>query len=103
MGRMSYFSHNQTFPKRNITTVLKESAEYKQARSESTADAIAKKNGLQNCELHRLPYFDIVEMCAEDPMHALLLGLTKKEATILLQEDISLDNFKFAVLLNKRD
>ena len=101
-GRI-YFSNNQTFLKRNIITVLKQSAEYKLAKSESAANARAKKHGLRYSELHRLPYFDIVEMCAEDPMHALLLGLIKKEATILLQQDTSSDNFKFAVPLNKRD
>eukprot|EP00112_Aurelia_sp_Birch-Aquarium-sp1_P018382 Seg438.3 transcript_id=Seg438.3/GoldUCD/mRNA.D3Y31 product="hypothetical protein" protein_id=Seg438.3/GoldUCD/D3Y31 len=102
-GRMSYFSQSQSFLKRNITTVLRQSAEYKQARTESAANAIAKKNGLRYSELHRLPYFDIVEMCAEDPMHALLLGLIKKEANILLQQDTSSDKFQFAVPLNRRE
>eukprot|EP00112_Aurelia_sp_Birch-Aquarium-sp1_P005247 Seg1595.2 transcript_id=Seg1595.2/GoldUCD/mRNA.D3Y31 product="hypothetical protein" protein_id=Seg1595.2/GoldUCD/D3Y31 len=101
-GRMSYFSRNNQFVGRTVETVLLQSREYSSAVNKTQAKRIAKANGVRYCELHRLPYFDPINMCVEDPMHALLLGLVKKETEMLLEQDTSAQNYNLAVPLNQR-
>ena len=65
--------------------VVQQAQEFKDALTKSDAAAIAKKNGVRYSDLLRLPYFDIVRMCATDPMHTFLLGMVKRETELNLQ------------------
>lgn len=84
-GRMSYFSRRFDFELRTKEEVIMQGREFLHARNKTAAAEIAKKNGVRFSELHRLPYFNPAQMCAVDPMHALLLGLVKKEVMFLLE------------------
>ena len=89
--RMSYATRNFNFQLRTKEEVVRQSSEYCKAQNKTSANDIAKKNGVRYSEIHRLPYFDSVKMCAVDSMHALLLGLVKKEITLLLSDTINDD------------
>ena len=96
-GRMSYHTKDFNFNYRNRETVCEQGEEYKSAHTITESKQIAKKNGVRFSELHRLPYFDPSRMCAVDPMHALMLGLIKKEAGIHFSEDQNNENSNFAI------
>lgn len=100
-GRMSYLANNFNFKSRTKEEVIRQSEQFLSAPNKTTADEIARKNGVRYSELHRLPYFDPVEMCAVDPMHAILLGLVKKEVNLLLSQ--APDEEGTPPMLNPRD
>ena len=96
-GRMSYYSKSCKFVRRTQKEVMRQSQEYCSARNKTEAKNIAKENGVRYCELHRLPYFEPTRMCAVDPMHALLLGLVKKESEIHFEQESSAPLYRFAI------
>ena len=100
-------SQNDQFVERRVETVMLQSREYRSAANKTEAKRIAMANGVQlsselSCELHRLPYFNLINMCIESPIHTLLLVLVKKEMEMLLEQDTSAPNYNLAVPLNQR-
>ena len=79
-----------------------QSREYRSADNKTEAKRIATANGMQYCELHGLPYFNLINVCIENPIHALLLVLVKKEMEMLLEQDTSAPNHNLAFPLNQR-
>ena len=80
-GKMSYFTTTHV-EERSHEEVVRQAAEYKAASTKTRAAKIAQMNGVRYSELLRLPYFDIVHMCATDPMHTFLLGMVKRETEL---------------------
>ena len=83
-GKMSYFTKSLV-PDRRHNEVVQQGHQYNAAQTKKAAAQIAQKNGVRYSELMRLPYFDIVKMCATDPMHTILLGMVKKETELNLR------------------
>jgi hypothetical protein len=88
---MSYFTPNPV-ARRSHDEVVQQ---YRTASTRSNAAAIAQRNGVRYSELIRLPYFDIVRMCATDPMHTFLLGMVKRETELNLDLMSSLQREEF--------
>lgn len=83
-GKMSYFTPANAAG-RSHEEVVQQAAEYKNTPTKSSAASIAQRNGVRYTDLIRLPYFDIVRMCATDPMHTFLLGMVKRETELNLE------------------
>ena len=67
-------------PPRSRKQVLAQCMEYQQAKINSEALDVQKKNGVRYRDHIRLPYFDIIRMSITDPMRTILLGLVHNEA-----------------------
>ncbi|KAF7372218.1 hypothetical protein MVEN_00081200 [Mycena venus] len=52
-------------------------AKYQKLKNNSQRDKFVKEHATRYTQLSRLPYFDLVQQIVIDPMHNLLMGLTK--------------------------
>lgn len=82
-GKMSYYTATSS-EGRDHDEVVQQAEEYRNASTRAEATRVAQRNGVCYSELVRLPYFDIVRMCATDPMHTFLLGMVRKETELNL-------------------
>lgn len=81
-----YDRHN--WPKRTDEHHRHHSSLYRNARTKSAQNYIAKSTGVRFTILHELEYFNCVRFHVVDPMHNLLLGTAKHIMSVWIKQEI---------------
>jgi len=87
--------HHLAFPPRTDAEQRRLGEEYRKLKTNGARNAFVKEYATRYTQLSRLPYFDLVQQTAIDPMHNLFLGLVKNHFYgIWVQGKILRDNFE---------
>ena len=77
-NKLDFSGYNRdSWKSRTHTECAKLAQQYRNAKSKSARKTMLSKTGVRFSGLYLLPYFDIVQMHAIDPMHNMLLGTCK--------------------------